>query len=94
VSALGRWHEPCVPSRKLGREITAGVVFWVYKADGLLVAMIGIQVVRDVDLIRRIPPYRAVSGTGSPARCSSNCGAETRGACWSAPGLMPTGQSA
>lgn len=46
------WHEPYMPLRKLDSEIAAGVAFWGYEADGALVGIMGIQPVRDVDLIR------------------------------------------
>jgi GNAT superfamily N-acetyltransferase len=46
------WHEPYMPLRELEREIAAGVAFWGYEADGALVGVMGIQPVRDVDLIR------------------------------------------
>ena len=46
------WHEPYMPVRELGSEIAAGVVFWGCEADGALVGVMGIQKVRDVDLIR------------------------------------------
>jgi GNAT superfamily N-acetyltransferase len=46
------WHEPYMPLGELEREIAAGVTFWGYEADGALVGVMGIQPVRDVDLIR------------------------------------------
>jgi hypothetical protein len=46
------WHEPYMPLDELEREIAAGVTFWGYEADGALVGVMGIQPVRDVDLIR------------------------------------------
>jgi GNAT superfamily N-acetyltransferase len=46
------WHEPYMPLHELEREIAAGVAFWGYEADGALVGVMGIQPVRDVDLIR------------------------------------------
>ena len=46
------WHEPYMPLRELEREIAAGVAFWGYEAGGALVGIMGIQSVRDVDLIR------------------------------------------
>ena len=46
------WHEPYMPLDELEREIAAGVNFWGYEADGALVGVMGIQPVRDVDLIR------------------------------------------
>ncbi len=47
-----RWHEPYMPLRELDGEIAAGVAFWGYEAGGALVGIMGIQSVRDVDLIR------------------------------------------
>jgi GNAT superfamily N-acetyltransferase len=46
------WHEPYMPVDELEREIAARVTFWEYEADGVLVGVMGIQPVRDVDLIR------------------------------------------
>jgi len=47
-----QWHEPYMPASELAREIAAGVHFWGYEEDDLLVGVMGIQSVRDVDLIR------------------------------------------
>src|ERR671923_1225168 len=52
VIPADRWHEPYMPADELDREIAAGVVFWGYEADGALLGIMGIQSVRDVDLIR------------------------------------------
>src|SRR6266705_3801816 len=46
------WHEPYIPSGELDSEIAAGVAFWGREIDGALVGVMGIQPVRDVDLIR------------------------------------------
>lgn len=47
-----RWHEPYMPASELDAEIAAGVEFLGYEADGALIGAMGIQHVRDVDLIR------------------------------------------
>jgi GNAT superfamily N-acetyltransferase len=47
-----RWHEPYMDARELDGEIAAGVAFWGYDLDGGLVGVMGVQPVRDVDLIR------------------------------------------
>jgi GNAT superfamily N-acetyltransferase len=47
-----RWHDPYMPREELDGEIDAGVVFWGYEDDGELIGVMGIQQVRDVDLIR------------------------------------------
>jgi GNAT superfamily N-acetyltransferase len=52
VIPADRWHEPYMPIAELASEIAAGVVFWGYEHDGALVGLMGIQPVRDVDLIR------------------------------------------
>jgi GNAT superfamily N-acetyltransferase len=52
VIPADRWHEPYMPADELDREIAAGVSFWGYEADGVLMGVMGIQPVRDVDLIR------------------------------------------
>jgi len=60
------WHEPYMPSGELDSEIAAGVAFWGYEADGALVGVMGIQPVRDVDLIRHayVIPARQGQGIG------------------------------
>jgi GNAT superfamily N-acetyltransferase len=52
VIPADRWHEPYMPRHELDAEIAAGVEFWGYEADGALIGVMGIQPVRDVDLIR------------------------------------------
>ena len=52
VIPADRWHEPYMPAAELDREISAGVEFWVYEEDGAVVGTMGIQPVRNVDLIR------------------------------------------
>jgi GNAT superfamily N-acetyltransferase len=52
VIPADQWHEPYMPATELDSEIAAGVTFWGYEAGGALVGVMGIQPVRDVDLIR------------------------------------------
>lgn len=52
VIPADRWHEPYMPPDELGREIADGVVFWGAVEEGVLVGVMGLQPVRDVDLIR------------------------------------------
>jgi GNAT superfamily N-acetyltransferase len=47
-----RWHEPYMSPAELRGDIAAGVAFWGFETDGELVGVMGIQPVRDVDLIR------------------------------------------
>ena len=52
VIPADRWHVPYMQPDELDREIAAGVAFWGHVADDVLVGVMGIQPVRDVDLIR------------------------------------------
>jgi len=52
VIPADRWHEPYMGADELAREIAAGVAFWGYEEDGALLGVMGLQAVRDVDLIR------------------------------------------
>ena len=52
VIPADRWHEPYMPMAELEGEIAAGVSFWGYEDGGALLGIMGIQPVRDVDLIR------------------------------------------
>jgi GNAT superfamily N-acetyltransferase len=66
VIPADRWHEPYMPAEELDGEIAAGVEFWGYEADGELVGVMGIQPVRDVDLIRHayVSPGQQRHGVG------------------------------
>jgi GNAT superfamily N-acetyltransferase len=58
------WHEPYMPERELEQEIAAGVSFWGYELDGSLAGVMGVQPVRDVDLIRHAYVLPADQGRG------------------------------
>src|SRR5260370_6218701 len=45
------WHDPYMDSNELDEEIAAGVEIWGYEAGGILIGGIGIQPLRDVDLL-------------------------------------------
>jgi N-acetylglutamate synthase-like GNAT family acetyltransferase len=47
-----RWTEPYMSREKLQHEVEEGVVFWGYEEAGTLVAVMAIQRVQDVTLIR------------------------------------------
>lgn len=66
VIPADRWHEPYMSEAALGREISSGVVFWGYEADTELIGVMGIQPVRDVDLIRHayVRPGQQQRGIG------------------------------
>jgi GNAT superfamily N-acetyltransferase len=67
VIPADRWREPYMPLHELDGEIAAGVAFWGYEADGALVGIMGIQPVRDVDLIRHayVSPGSQRRGVGA-----------------------------
>jgi len=46
------WHEPYMTTSALKTEISAGVEFWGWEDSGAIVGVMGIQVVRDMTLIR------------------------------------------
>ena len=52
VIPADRWREPYMSAHELDSEIAIGVTFWGYEDDGELLGIMGIQPVRDVDLIR------------------------------------------
>jgi GNAT superfamily N-acetyltransferase len=59
-----RWRDPYMPLSELDSEIAAGVAFWGYEAGGALLGLMGIQQVRDVDLIRHAYVSPASQGHG------------------------------
>lgn len=61
------WHEPYMTRAQLENEIAAGVTFSGYEARGQLIGVMGIQQVRDVDLIRHayVLPGNQGRGIGS-----------------------------
>ena len=52
VIPADRWHEPYMPESELRAEIAAGVPFWGLETDEGLIGVMGVQPVRDVELIR------------------------------------------
>jgi GNAT superfamily N-acetyltransferase len=66
VIPADRWHEPYMPMDELDAEIASGVEFWGYEEAGELLGAMGIQPVRDVNLIRHayVVPERQGRGIG------------------------------
>jgi GNAT superfamily N-acetyltransferase len=66
VIPADRWHEPYMAADELDNEIAAGVTFWGYESDNALVGVMGLQSVRDVDLIRHayVSPGKQRAGVG------------------------------
>jgi GNAT superfamily N-acetyltransferase len=66
VIPADRWQEPYMPASELVEEIASGVAFWGYEQEGELLGVMGIQPVRDVELIRHayVLPHRQRGGVG------------------------------
>jgi GNAT superfamily N-acetyltransferase len=64
VIPTDRWHEPYMPADELAAEMAAGVEFWGAEQDAALVGVMGIQQVRDIDLIRHAYVLPAFQGRG------------------------------
>jgi GNAT superfamily N-acetyltransferase len=67
VIPADRFHEPYMSGAELDRELAAGVVFSGYERDGALAGVMGVQAVRDVDLIRHayVLPAHQRAGIGA-----------------------------
>ena len=65
VIAPDRWHEPYMTREELAREIAAGVKFSGYRDErGELLAVMGIQDVQDVALVRHAYTRTSAQGGG------------------------------
>jgi GNAT superfamily N-acetyltransferase len=62
------WHEPYMSAPALEQEIAAGVEFWGYDEGGELLGVMGLQRVRDVDLIRHAYVLTSRQGAGIGGR--------------------------
>jgi GNAT superfamily N-acetyltransferase len=68
VIPADRWHEPYMAPEELAAELAAGVVFWGVEVGGRLVAVMGLQHVDDVALIRHAYTRTASQGAGLGSR--------------------------
>jgi GNAT superfamily N-acetyltransferase len=64
VIPADRWREPYMPRNELDAEIAAGVEFWGWEDAGRLVGIMGIQPVRDVNLVRHAYVVPEAQGRG------------------------------
>ena len=66
VIPADRWHEPYMPGDEFDRERGAGVAFWGYEDCGRLAGVMGLQDVREVNLIRHayVAPAKQRAGVG------------------------------
>jgi GNAT superfamily N-acetyltransferase len=62
------WHEPYMPMSELQRELDAGVRFWCIDDEGQIDAVMGIQDVQDVALIRHAYTRTLAQGKGFGGR--------------------------
>ena len=62
-----RWHDPYMSLPELDSEISAGVTFWAYESAGEVIGVMGMQPVRDVELIRHayVRPGKQRRGVGA-----------------------------
>src|SRR3954470_11319673 len=58
------WHEPYMPADELDQEIAAGVEFWGFEEDSVLLGVMGIQAADGVELIRHAYVEPAAQGRG------------------------------
>jgi GNAT superfamily N-acetyltransferase len=67
VIPVHQWHEPYMSHEQLCSEIEAGVCFWGYERDVDLVGVMGLQAVKDADLIRHayVSPHAQRMGIGA-----------------------------
>jgi GNAT superfamily N-acetyltransferase len=65
VIPADRWHEPYMALQELRAEIAAGVEFWGVRREGELIAVMGLQPVKDVALIRHAYTRTASQGLGA-----------------------------
>ena len=64
VIPADRWHDPYMSAKELEAEIEAGVNFWGWDEEGVLIGVMGIQEVRDATLIRHAYVRSAAQGRG------------------------------
>ena len=66
-----RWKEPYMPAEELHEEIQSGVQFYGLKTGWTLVAVMGIQPVKDVTLIRHAYTLTSQQRKGLGKSCST-----------------------
>lgn len=64
VIPADRWHEPYMPLDTLWAEVEAGVTFWAALEGDRIQAVMGLQAVKDVALIRHAYTRTASQGRG------------------------------
>jgi GNAT superfamily N-acetyltransferase len=77
VIAADRWHEPYMAREELAREIAGGVVFSGFYEDAQPVAIMGLQFVEDVALVRHAYTRTAKQGHGFGAKLLAHVRGQT-----------------
>jgi GNAT superfamily N-acetyltransferase len=77
VIPADRWHEPYMPLQDLRAEIAAGVEFWGIHRENNLIAVMGLQPVKDVALIRHAYTRTASQGLGAGTALIEHLRAQT-----------------
>ncbi|PPR11593.1 MAG: hypothetical protein CFH41_00464 [Alphaproteobacteria bacterium MarineAlpha11_Bin1] len=78
VIPVDRWLEPYMPAGELRHEINTGVLFAGAEAGGSLVAVMGLQIVKDVTLIRHAYVRTACQRRGEGSRLLQHLMKQTR----------------
>ena len=86
-----RWHDPYMSAGELTRETEAGVEFWGLDGPAGLLGIMGVQCVKEAELIRHAYVAPGEQGRGAGGRLLARA-APTR--CWSGLGLRRHGRSA
>ncbi len=73
------WREPYMSADQLDREIAAGVAFWGREVDGRLAGVMGVQPVKDVELIRHAYVLPVCQGAGIGGSMLDNLKGRARG---------------
>jgi GNAT superfamily N-acetyltransferase len=77
VIAEDRWHEPYMSREELAREIASGVMFSGFYEGAQLAAVMGLQFVKDVALVRHAYTRTASQRRGLGARLLSHVRSQT-----------------
>ena len=64
IIAPDRWKDPYMPASELRDEVNAGIMFWGAFNEESLIAVMGLQNVHDVALIRHAYTRTASQGSG------------------------------
>ena len=79
VIPLDRINDPYMTKEHLRAEIAGGVHFWAYEKNGVIVAVMGLQFVHDVTLIRHAYVHTAHQREGLGGRMLEHLRAMARG---------------